>query len=443
MNGIKGQIGARFPLGKALRILEAVAKESSVGSLADLSATSQLAKPTVHRLAVELERLALISRDPFTRRFHVGPRLEELAVSAIRKGMTQSGRRLHMERLAEKIGERVNIGVISANKVVYVHWVESGRPVPHQHRAGHAGARAMAAPTASCSWPTGRRRYAERILASAPFQAYTAHTITAAESLRRELQRIRRAGYSEDNEEFLGGRVLHRGAREESEERGGGRTGGHGAVGAAAAGEGPREHPPDPGGPARRRSPPSSAGAHRAAEGAAPRVDKIGDKGTDMNRRSFLVGIGVAGSLARGRSASAQAKLVRLGDIVAADLVYVASALAAEKGFFAEEGLWIKRSVYPNGPAVSQHMASGELDAGMAATFVLLTAKAQGVDLKLVMSLTKDNAPLAVRKDITTFKDLNGKRIGTPGRRHRARHQPELRREDQRRHGEARLREDH
>jgi NitT/TauT family transport system substrate-binding protein len=31
------------------------------------------------------------------------------------------------------------------------------------------------------------------------------------------------------------------------------------------------------------------------------------------------------------------------------------------------------------------------------------------------MSLTKDNAPLAVKKDIKTFKDLNGKRIGTPG----------------------------
>ena len=129
-----------------------------------------------------------------------------------------------------------------------------------------------------------------------------------------------------------------------------------------------------------------------------------------------MIGIGAAGvTLGHTRGALAQPKVVRLGDIVAADLVYVAPALAQEKGFFSEEGLEIKRSIYPNGPAVSQHMASGELDAGMAATFVLLTAKAQGVDLKLVMSLTKDNAPLAVKKDIKTFKDLNGKRIGTPG----------------------------
>lgn len=107
--------------------------------------------------------------------------------------------------------------------------------------------------------------------------------------------------------------------------------------------------------------------------------------------------------------------VVRMGDIVAADVVYVAPVLAAEKGFFAQEGLEIKRSVYQNGPAVTQHMASNELDIGMAATFVLLVAKAQGVDLTIVMSLAKDNAPLAVRKTIKTFKDLDGKKIGTPG----------------------------
>jgi NitT/TauT family transport system substrate-binding protein len=138
-----------------------------------------------------------------------------------------------------------------------------------------------------------------------------------------------------------------------------------------------------------------------------------------MNRREFVLGLGATGAtgvtLAPG-NATAQGRVpVRLGDILAADVVYIAAVLAAEKGFFAEDGLDVKRSVYPNGPAVTQHMASGELDVGMAATFVLLTAKAQGVDLALLMSLAKDNAPLAVRKDIKGFKELNGKRIGTPG----------------------------
>lgn len=138
-----------------------------------------------------------------------------------------------------------------------------------------------------------------------------------------------------------------------------------------------------------------------------------------MNRRHFLAGataVAASRAIAPSGPLFAQAKTaLRLGDILAADLVYVAAALGWEKEFFAKEGLDVKRSVYPNGPSVTQHMASGELDAGMAATFVLLVAKAQGVDLTIVMSLTKDNAPLAVRKEIKTFKDLQGKRIGTPG----------------------------
>src|SRR5437867_9317996 len=139
-----------------------------------------------------------------------------------------------------------------------------------------------------------------------------------------------------------------------------------------------------------------------------------------MNRRQFLQGVGAVGAtglMASPHVAHGQGgkTTVRLGDSVAAAGVYIARVLAMEKGCCAEEGLDVKRSVYANGPAVTQHMASGELDIGMAATFVLVTAKAQGVDLTLVMSLDKDNAPLDVRKDIKTFADLNGKRIGTPG----------------------------
>ena len=206
LNGTNAEIGAgaRFPLAKALRILEAVARQPAAVSLAELSDAARLPKPTVHRLAVELERLALIARDPLTRRFHVGRRLEELAVNAIRKGMAQSGRRLHMERLAEKVGERVNIGVISANKVVYVQWVESAGPFriniePDMQVPVHASA------NGKLLLAHGPEIVREHILASAPFHAYTPQTITTADSLRREIQRIRREGHSEDNEEFLAG----------------------------------------------------------------------------------------------------------------------------------------------------------------------------------------------------------------------------------------------
>lgn len=194
----------RSPLGKATRLLQAVAKGPAAASLADLSAAARLPKPTAHRLMFELERLRLIARDPLTRRYRIGPGLEDLAIDTMRNGSAQSGRRLHLERLAEKIGERVNVGVVSAGKVVYVEWVESAGPFridipPGTQVPAHCSANGK---LLLAYGPAAVRR---RILAAAPFPAHTAKTITTAGALARELEAIRRRGYSEDDEEFLAG----------------------------------------------------------------------------------------------------------------------------------------------------------------------------------------------------------------------------------------------
>ena len=194
----------RSPLVKAIRILRAVAKDATAVSLADLSSAAGLPKPTAHRLMSELERLRLVARDPLTRRYRVGPDLEDLAVDAMRHAIFQSGRRLHMERLAEKIGERINIGVMSAGKVVYVEWVESAGPLRIEVPAGtQVPAHCSANGKLLLAYGPGSVR--ERMLVAAPYPAYTPTTITSAEALARDLETIRQRGYSEDNEEFLAG----------------------------------------------------------------------------------------------------------------------------------------------------------------------------------------------------------------------------------------------
>jgi len=194
----------RSPLGKALKILHAVAREPRAMSLADISAAARLPKPTAHRLVLELERLGLVVRDPLSRRYRVGVQLEELAVAAMRNAGAQSGRRLHLERLAEKLGERVNIGVISAGRVEYVEWVESVGPLridipPGTQVPLHCSA------NGKLLLAHGAAIARRGLLAAAPFRRYTPNTITTADGLARELEKIRRQGYSEDDEEFLAG----------------------------------------------------------------------------------------------------------------------------------------------------------------------------------------------------------------------------------------------
>ena len=45
----------------------------------------------------------------------------------------------------------------------------------------------------------------------------------------------------------------------------------------------------------------------------------------------------------------------------------------------------------------------------------MLQAAAQGVDSKILLSMMKGSAPVVAGAHIKTFKDLDGKVVGTPG----------------------------
>lgn len=189
---------------KALRILARVAEEEAPISLAALSAVLRLPKPTVHRLALLLERQKLVQKDPLTRRYTVGEGLEQLAFTALRNAPGHSMLKLHMERLAEKVSESFNLAVLTGDEVLYVERVESSWPLRMDFRPGsrvpvHCTANGKLL-LAFASPPVRRR-----ILGSAPFPAYTKNTMTTAAELARELEVVRRRGYSEDNEEYLAG----------------------------------------------------------------------------------------------------------------------------------------------------------------------------------------------------------------------------------------------
>lgn len=116
--------------------------------------------------------------------------------------------------------------------------------------------------------------------------------------------------------------------------------------------------------------------------------------------------------------AEPQAKTVtlRVGSQVGSELDYAPYWIAIEKGYFKEEGIEVvpKRS-YANGPMTILDFNRGELDVVLAGLAPFLQAAAQGSEFVMVMSITKNNAPLVARPEIKSPKDLDGKKVGTPG----------------------------
>lgn len=194
----------KSPVSRALRVLVRVVHEGGPVSLAQLSTTLRLPKPTVHRLALLLEQEGFIQKDLVSRRYVVGGALEELALDAIRNAPAHSLRRLHLQRLSEKLGESVNLAVLSGGEAVYVERVVSAQPLRTDMGAGtrvplHCTANGKL--LLAYSPPPLR----QRVVRSAPFPPHTKNTIRTAAELSRELDVIRRRGYSEDKEEFLEG----------------------------------------------------------------------------------------------------------------------------------------------------------------------------------------------------------------------------------------------
>lgn len=173
-------------------------------TLAGLSAAAKLPKPTVHRIAALLEHEGFLHKDPLTRRYSAGRAFHDLCLHAIRSAPAHRDRQVLLQRLSEKLGETVNLGLLSGGEVIYLERVESSWPLRMDFKPG---SRVPIHCTAigKLLLAFAPRRRVEQLLNSVPLQPCTPQTLTEPTALHRELLEIRRRGYAEDNEEFLAG----------------------------------------------------------------------------------------------------------------------------------------------------------------------------------------------------------------------------------------------
>jgi DNA-binding IclR family transcriptional regulator len=172
--------------------------------LAELSRAMKLPKPTTFRLARALENTGFLHKDPLTLRYQVGSSFEDVALNGLRNSAAHGARRKLMNELAERLGARVNLVVLKAGSLSFVQWVESTAPL----RVDVNGDMPMpvhCTASGKLLLAFGPAQLREAFLRSGPFRSHTSNTITNAPRLTRELERIRKRGYSTDDQELLPG----------------------------------------------------------------------------------------------------------------------------------------------------------------------------------------------------------------------------------------------
>ncbi len=194
------------PLLRAFALLEHVVHADGAVSLLELTELAGLPKPTVYRILNVLESAGLLQREPEGRRVTAGPRLTHFALDALLSESVRAPRHAILRRLADDVGETVNLTMLDRGEVVYLDRVETAWPL---RMTLVPGSRVPLHCTASgkllLAMLTPARR--KRVIAELPLGRFTDNTIVDARRLEVELASIRKAGMATDNEEYLAGLV--------------------------------------------------------------------------------------------------------------------------------------------------------------------------------------------------------------------------------------------
>lgn len=191
---------------RGLAIMNSVANSPRPLSIADLVNELGLAKPTVHRIASQLEAENYLQRNPSDKRFVIGNKLKEFSTNILSNSTLGAPRRAILEALSNEIGETCNCTMLDGNRTVYFDRVECNWPIKINL---HPGSRLPLHATASGKLFLAYMKKSDRnrILDAAPLSACTEDTITSSEELKTQLTSIKKQGIAFDHEEFIDGMI--------------------------------------------------------------------------------------------------------------------------------------------------------------------------------------------------------------------------------------------
>ncbi len=187
-------------VGKALNLLDQVAAIGHPVRFSDLLADSEHPKATLYRLLQTLTRQGMLAYDAERQLYSLGVRLVTLAHAAWQQSSLAPIARPLIDELSRKVGETVHLAQLDHGQVLYVDKRNPASALSMFSDAGKIGpgyctgvGKAMLA-----FLDTDQR---EQCILQQAYHPYTAHTLTSADALRKELAEIRLQGVAFDREE--------------------------------------------------------------------------------------------------------------------------------------------------------------------------------------------------------------------------------------------------
>jgi IclR family acetate operon transcriptional repressor len=179
---------------RAVAILDALAESGELGTN-ELARRVGLPASTVSRQLGTLSSTGLVEHQSETGRYRLGIRIVRLANAVLARLDVREIARPHLEELVRITGETATLHVPGEEDAVTIDFVPSAHFVQHVTQLGR--------PSIAHATSAGKvmLAFTRRPLPTGPFEAYTPRTITSAEALAAEIERVRARGYAEGLEE--------------------------------------------------------------------------------------------------------------------------------------------------------------------------------------------------------------------------------------------------
>lgn len=179
-------------------ILDLIQENPEAFSLTQVAEVTAFPKSSAFRYLATLEERRYVQRDPITGMYRIGPAFLPLQSQQLK--VLADLTRPHLQRLRDRFGETLNLGMLDGNLVSYVEIVESRKSVRLAARPGdrdplHCTSLGKAI---ASTLPVER---VEAILAAEGMPRRTETTITEMPALMDELEQIRSCGYAVDDRE--------------------------------------------------------------------------------------------------------------------------------------------------------------------------------------------------------------------------------------------------
>jgi IclR family KDG regulon transcriptional repressor len=189
---------------KAFRILYAISEASNGLGISDLSKKLKIGKSTVHGITASLEEMGVLVRAPVHKRYAIGYSLLELCRTGYAKIELKDLARKPIEKLMEKVGETVFLGVLNGDHVTIVDTVESRNEMKITSPPG-TRLPLLAGATGRVLLSQIEKEKAKEIIEKKGLVRYTSKTVIDHRQFLREIEEVKKRGYAVDEEEYITG----------------------------------------------------------------------------------------------------------------------------------------------------------------------------------------------------------------------------------------------